>query len=170
MRNLNTAKPIVEASQIDFKQVELLEEFQIWDLRGWRDVDPVNIHDEISPIVLKSTIRLIKHGAIETYSIQAHTSGLEIYSRSDSHPTNFRVFESEDRKDRVNIGKNILKPRLLEIDISKEPIGEEFSIKTTRTYWNAFQSPKQKWVGVTVRQTVLKISFLVYFSRRETIQ
>jgi hypothetical protein len=135
---------------LNYEPFQLLNETHVWDLRGWEPVPSVDILKPVSSTTLTSVFNLIKIDEAATYPIIAMTSGLDIFSRVDSRA--FRVLTTES-DERVSIGGTSLKKRLLEVDVSPEPLGE-FSIETTRTYWNGFQHDDNTWVGTTVRQDV----------------
>lgn len=143
---------------IEVQSFELLEEAHIWDLRSWQAVPSMDLTKLASPAVCMSEFRLRKRGPASTYSIVARTSGYDVFSRCDSHPNDFRVL-AEDSP--VSVGGTLLKARILVVNVADVPVGESFDITTTRTYWNGFQGSDQTWCGVTVRQEVLKITFLL---------
>ena len=54
-----------------------------------------------------------------------------------------------------------MKTRHLEIDIRDVAVGDEFSVESRTSFWNAFQDKDQTWVGAMVHQPILNASFLV---------
>lgn len=138
--------------------VELIDYWVIWDLRNLKKLSSLDRTQMLSPAVKRVRQRVKKIANIDNYRVPAYTSGLDIYSRSDSLP--LTVYASEERS---NIAAYPVKPRMLEFDVSGVALGDEFFIDVSKTYWNAFQNDDQTWLGVTTELSTLSINFLVVF-------
>ena len=143
--------------KLEVQSFELLEEAHIWDFQEWKAVPSIDLAKLASPTVCMSEFRLRKRRPASSYSIVAMSAGYDVFWRCDSHPDDFRVL-AEDTP--VSVGGTLLKARILVVNVADVPVGESFDITTTRTYWNGMQG-SEAWCGVTVRQEVLKITFLL---------
>ena len=138
---------------------ELLEHSVICDLRKFRPVSSVDHDKKLSPVVQSIHQRIKKIDGSQSYLLAAHTSGIDVFCQSASHP--LIVHASEERRSVAE--KYTVKPRVLEFDVSEEAMNSEFTIKTTKTFWNAFNNPDQSWVGIIVGLPTRSISYLVVF-------
>lgn len=137
---------------------ELIEHRVVSDLRSFKQIPSVD-HDKMqSPVVQTITQRVRNIGNGTTYKLKAHTSGIDVFSQSASHP--LVVYASEERR---TVAKYPVKPRILEFDVSNESQGQEFTIDVSKTYWNAFQNPDQSWVGIAVELPTRSIEYFVVF-------
>ncbi len=140
---------------------ELIQHSIVCDLRSFRPVSSVDQEKQISPVIQHVRQRIKKTGQEESkYRLWAHTSGLDVYSRSLTHQDRLTVFASEERR---TVAKYLVRPRVLEFDVSDDPDNREFTLQVTKTFWNAFQNPDQSWVGVVVGLPTRSISYLIIF-------
>lgn len=146
-----------EANAADF---DVISEHIICDLRSWEYVPSIDRSKPLSPAVMRSDVRLRKRVETDFYRIPSGTSGLDIYFHAESHPDAYRVLVNDSQ---AKMGRYAVKERVLEIDIRSVPIGKDFRIQTSRTFWNAFQNEDQSWVGTIVREPVEEISFFLLF-------
>lgn len=138
--------------------VELIDYWVIWDLRGVKELSSLDIGSKLSPAVQRLRQRVVKMAELDFYRLPAYTSGIDIFSQSHSMPLS--VYASDERN---QIAQYTVKPRMLEFDVSDIPVGSEFNLDVTKTYWNAFQNKDQSWVGITTELPTLSIDFLVIF-------
>jgi hypothetical protein len=175
-------RPDIDLKRLDYSGFELLEERIIWDLREWKEVPTVELlggdlteqdlrkHHSAATVISEMKIRRISEEA-RSYKIRAQTSGYEIFSRCQSHPENCVVVVNDEVGPAGGIH---MKDRLLEVDVSQEPVttkenDHSFWIKTTRTYWNAFQRDEQTFVGTIVRQPIDWVDILVIVPEEKPI-
>ena len=151
----------VNVSKLDTPDNSSFEEFEkltIADLRQWR---PVSLRDQdtpLSPVVLSSRNRYRKLKPSNLLIRESRTASRDIFIECVSHPSEYRILANDPS---VNVGDVVMKTRHLELDVSRIPVGDEFSLESRTTFWNAFQDPKQTWVGTMVHQAVLNASFLL---------
>ena len=134
-----------------------VEKLLIADLRKWRPVPLRDREIPLSPVVLSSRGRFRKLASTDVFVREARTASRDIYMDCVSHPMDYRVLASNSP---VKVGGLTMKTRHLEIDISNVAVGDEFSIESRTSFWNAFQD-EETWVGAMVHQPILKASFLV---------
>lgn len=153
-------KSVDSLPELNIKDFSVVQESIIFDLRRWVPVPSLRRQQPVSPGVMHSRVRLKKKVETDAYHIPAGTSGYDIYFHSESHPDRYAVLVNDKES---KMGKYPVKERVLEVDVSDAPVGKEFDIETTRTYWNAFQNEDQSWVGTIVRQPPNDIRFLILF-------
>lgn len=144
----------------DLSGFDVMETLKVWDLREWVPLPPDALDKPGSPVVVRVERKLIKREPVDELRLDAITSGYDVYLRTISHPT--RAVVRAARKTE-SLGGRPMKARQLAIDVSNVPVGTPFSVDLQATYWNAFQTPEQRWGGAIVTGNPLKVSFLAIF-------
>ena len=139
---------------------ELIEHSVVCDLRSFQSVSSVNQDKKLSPVVqhVRQIIRNVD--GLSKYRLWSHTSGLDVYSQSNTHKGRLLVYTSEERR---TVAKYLVRPRVLEFDVSEDPMDREFTIQVSKTFWNAFQNQDQSWGGLVVGLPTRSIKYLVIF-------
>ena len=135
---------------------ELIEHSVVCDLRRFKLSPSVDHGLPRSPVVQTIRQRIKKLDDSPSYFLRAHTSGIDVFSASPSHP--LTVHASDERN---TYGEYRVKPRVLEFDVSEEPPEHEFALEVSKTFWNAFQNPDQSWAGIFLELPTRSISYLV---------
>lgn len=142
---------------------ELIEHIVVTDLRSYRKIKSGEAKENPSPVVQRIR-QIIKKdsNSPKFYRLKAYTSGLDVFSDSVTHRENMTAYVSKGLKEKIS-DKYIVKPRILEFDVQSDSNVDEFLLKVSKTYWNAFQNDDQSWVGVSVGIPTRSITFLVLF-------
>ncbi len=147
---------------------ELMDYSVMFDLRAREELnleesDPADRDALKSPVVqtIRKVIRNID-GA-DRYSFRSSTSGVDVFARSSTHEDRMKVFASHT--ERQNSGLYLTKPRVIELNVSKDPKDRDFIIEITKTFWNSFQTEKQSWAGLYATVPMHSISILALFPK-----
>lgn len=167
-----SSKPVIQkepsAQRIEIEAVpdptttgfELIEHAVVFDLRSFQPVSSIDQGKKRSPVVQHVRQLLINTDNAAKYRLWADTSGLDVYSHSTTHKDRLVVYASDERR---TVAQYLVRPRILEFDVSDDPQNSEFTIQVTKTFWNAFQNPDQSWVGVVVGVPTKNIRCLIIF-------
>lgn len=159
MTEPNARRVEVEAlDKPDMSSFEEVEKVLIADLRKWRPVPLRDRETPLSPVVLSSRGRFRKLKPSDVFIREARTASRDIFMECVSHPARSRVLANNSP---VTVGGLEMKTRHLEVDISSVAVGDEFSVESRTSFWNAFQDEDQTWVGAMIHQPLLNASFLV---------
>lgn len=141
-----------------YEGFQLLADERIVDLRGWQEVPLDNLHELRSPVTMTTRRKFRRIGRDDSLAFLSHTSGHDLFQTSTPFP--FQVF---GRRGDVFIGAERMKSRLLRIDVSKVPVGQEFEVRQVATYWNSLQTEQEQWFGAMGYEGAFKISMLLLF-------
>jgi len=124
--------------------VEILKDVKVVDLRGRVAVPPdKKTTDKISPASWVRYTLMKKLKPKDFVEFESATTGAGIDARSLSH----RYELITTRNPHFHRGVPV-KPTVLKIDISNEPIGQEFLVINEMTYWNAFTGEEGDWAAM----------------------
>jgi len=139
---------------------ELIEHSVVCDLRGFQKVSSVDQEKKISPVVQHIRQTIINLNGDTKYRLWSHTSGIDVYSQSLTHANRLKVYTS---KDRYTVAGYLVRPRVLEFNVSDDPVNSAYTIQVKKTFWNAFQNPDQSWAGILVGLPTRSIQYLIVF-------
>jgi hypothetical protein len=124
--------------------VEIVKDVRIIDLRGRVPVPPEKkTSDRISSASWVRYILMKKTKAKDFVEFESATTGAGIDARSLTHK-----YELITTKQAHFHGSVQVNPVVLRIDISNEPVGQEFLIINEMTYWNAFTGEDADWAAM----------------------
>jgi len=128
----------------EYDGVEMLKDVRIIDLRGRVPVPPEKkASDKISSATWVRYTSMKKLKEKNFVEFEFATTGAGIDARSLTHR-----YELITTKQPHFHGSVRVKPIVLKIDISNEPIGREFLILNEMTYWNAFTGEETDWAAM----------------------
>jgi hypothetical protein len=139
---------------------EVLEDFRVWDLRGWRPLPTAQSSPLVSAVTTVMRLRVRKVEPGNEYVQQWRTSGAEIFARCLSHPNSCRMYV---QKAPAFVGQQQTKVRQCAVDLRDVPLQKEFDLQFAATYWNNLQTPEEQWLGVIGYKQSFKISMLILF-------
>ena len=124
--------------------VEILKDVRIIDLRGRVPVPPdKKTSDKISSATWVRYTLMKKLKEKNFVEFESATTGAGIDARSLTHK-----YELITTKQPHFHGTASVKPVVLKIDISNEPVGQEFLVINEMTYWNAFTGEETDWAAM----------------------
>ena len=146
--------------ETDYSRFEVRKDERIVDMRGWRPLDPNKPNDECA-IVYFTRRELKKIAPADELRIETRTSGRDVINRAGRpNPEKARAFSTDEPG---FVGKEPMKVRQLLFDVSDIPVGQEFTLRYTSSYWNSLQTPDEQWFGVIGYEGSVKTSMLVLF-------
>jgi hypothetical protein len=124
--------------------VEILKDVRIIDLRGRVPVPPEKkTSDKISSATWVRYTLMKKLKDKDFVEFESATTGAGIDARSLTHKYELITTGQPHFHGSVRV-----KPLMLKIDISSEPVGQEFLIINEMTYWNAFTGDEADWAAM----------------------
>jgi hypothetical protein len=124
--------------------VEILKDVRIIDLRGRVPVPPEKKTSEKISSATWVRYTLMKKLKEKSFvEFESATTGAGIDARSLTHR-----YELITTKQLHFHGRTPVKPVVVKIDISNEPIGREFLVISEMTYWNAFTGDEADWAAM----------------------
>jgi len=133
----------------------------VLDFNNFKRLSSVELTNHASAVIKHVNHVIRKKSDASTFKLTAATSGLDVYIQSHSQLTVY----ANDEHDKF--GPYSTKRRITEFDTAKFPVGSEFSIQHTKTYWNAFQGQDQSWTGYLVRMPTDEIDYLIIFPKNK---
>jgi hypothetical protein len=133
----------------DYDGVHIVKDIRVVDLRSRIPVPPEKrTTAKLSPVTWTRYI-LVKRLSPEKkfMEVEFSTTGFGIDPRCITHK--YEVITT--RSPHIH-GAREVKPYVLKIDISNEPLGKEFLIINEATYWNAFTGEREEWAGMHAEQ------------------
>jgi hypothetical protein len=149
----NVARP-------DHADFDILEDFRIWDLRGWKTVPAAEPAQLISAVTGVARLRVRRIGPADEYVQEWRTSGAELFVRCLSHPKSYRTII---QKAPAFVGQQQTKVRQCAVDLRDLPLNKETDLQFAATFWNNLQTPSERWLGVIGYKQSFKISMLILF-------
>lgn len=147
---------------------EVIEHQMVWDLRAWKPVIGESKDMLISPASTYQRKRLRKTRDTQVFATQARTTGADVFTRSPDDGRALQVLASNAP---AKVGGLVMKARQAIFDVADVPVGREFTLATTRTYWNGFRDEDDLWVGAMVKNgSYEKVSFLLIVPTEKPIQ
>jgi hypothetical protein len=153
----------VELEQLrapDNSAFEVLQDFRIWDLRGWRPVPAGKDAPLTSAVTGVARLRVRKLAPAPEFVQQWRTSGAELFVRCLSHPNSSRTLV---QKAPAFVGQEQTKVRQCVVDLRDVQLQQEADLEFAATFWNNLQTADERWLGVIGYQQSFKISMLVLF-------
>ncbi len=148
-----------------FDGVEILKDVRIIDLRGRVPVPPEKkTSDKISSATWVRYILMKKTKEKNFVEFESATTGAGIDARSLTHR-----YELITTKQPHFHGSVRVKPVVLKIDISNEPVGREFLVINELTYWNAFTGEDADWAAMHRVQNE-ELAMVVLFPEEKPIK
>jgi hypothetical protein len=144
----------------DNSAFEVLEDFQIWDLRGWRPLPTDQPAPLVSAVTMVTRLKLRKVEPANEFVRQWRTSGAEIFARCLSHPNSCRMYV---QKTPAFVGPQQTKVRQCAVDLHDVPLQKEFDLHFAATFWNNLQTPEERWLGIMGYKQSFKVSMLILF-------
>jgi hypothetical protein len=145
---------------VDLSAFHVIYDDRTVDLRGWR---PLPAGDPAAECYVLHTTRrvLTKHAPADVYRAEARTSGRDVVMRALApNPARARAF-TFDRP--APVGGQPMKDRQLVFDVADVPVGTDFTVHETLTYWNSLQTVPEQWFGVVGRGGGVRTSMLMLF-------
>ena len=149
----------------EYAGVEILKDVRIIDVRGRV---PVPLEKKTSDKISSATwvrytlIKKVKERSFVEFEFA--TSGAGIDARSLTHR-----YELITTKQPHFHGSAQVRPVVLKIDISNEPVGQEFLIINEMTYWNAFTGEESDWAAMHRVQNE-EVSMVVLFPEDKPVK
>jgi hypothetical protein len=153
----------VEVDQVtppDNSAFEILEDFRVWDLRGWRPVPADQPAARISAVTSLTRLRVRKIEPANEFVQQWRTSGADVFVRCQSHPDSCRMYV---QKAPAFVGLQQTKVRQCAVDLRDVPLQKEFDLRFAATFWNNLQTPEERWLGAIGYKHSFKVSMLLLF-------
>jgi hypothetical protein len=145
--------------------VEIMKDVKIIDLRGRVPVPPEKkTSDKISSATWVRYTLMKKLKEKHFVEFESATTGAGIDARSLTH-----AYELITTKQPHFHGGLQVKPVVLKIDISNEPVGQEFLVINEMTYWNAFTGEDADWAAMHRVQNE-EIAMVVLFPEGKPVQ
>ncbi|HEY1188887.1 MAG TPA: protein kinase, partial [Gemmata sp.] len=144
----------------DHSRFEVRRDERIVDMRGWHPLAPGSPNDECG--IVYFTRREMKKVAPATeLRIETRTTGRDVINRAGRpNADKARAFSADEPG---FVGHQPMKVRQLVFDVGDIPVGQEFTLRYTSTYWNSLQTPEEQWFGVIGYEGAVKTSMLVLF-------
>lgn len=127
------------------------------NLHHFRDLPSIELPTPSSAVFQSVKHQIRKISEADTFNAMATTSGLDVFFQSRTPLT---VYANDDP---ARFGPYRVKRRIVEFDVADFPVGAEFTIQHSKTYWNAFQGEDQSWAGYEVRVPTDEIDYLIIF-------
>jgi hypothetical protein len=128
----------------NYEGVEILKDVRIIDVRGRVPVPPEKkTSDKISSATWVRYTLMKKLKEKTFVEFESATTGAGIDARSLTHK-----YELITTKQPHFHGSVRVTPVVLKIDISSEPVGQEFLVINEMTYWNAFTGDDTDWAAM----------------------
>jgi len=139
---------------------DVLEDHRVIDLRGWKEVPPEKVSELYSPVTT-SWLRAIKKNAVTNrFEVELRTTGLDVFwNAGGAYP-----FTVEEQRGESFVGLQPVKVRKVSVDVAAVPVGHEFTLRDTSTYWNSIQTEEDQWFGVTGYEKCPAVTLLILFS------
>ena len=169
---LSIGKPPVathDLTNIDPQEFEVRKDVRVFDLRSREDVPESRKAEKISR-VLQTRYTLLKKIARTKYiRYRFATTGADVEARCLTHE--YSASQLSDLKlQTVNQARDLTKILELRIDVSDEPVGEEFLIINEAHYWNAFQGEDVEWAGAITQYKTHELGLLLLFGNGNTYE
>lgn len=138
------AKIVSTIADPKYDGFKILKNVRIIDLRGRIPVPPEKkATEKISPATVVNYILMKRLTEKHFVEFEAATTGMGIDARSLTHK-----YELITTRQPHFHGNRRVKPVVLNIDVSNEPIGREFLIINEMTFWNGFTGEEGDWAAM----------------------
>lgn len=138
---------------------DVLEDHRVIDLRGWKEVPPDKVSELYSPVTMSCRRQIKKNAVTNRFEVELRTTGLDVFWNSDgAYP-----FTVEAQRGESFVGLQPVKVRKISVDVAAVPVGHEFSLRDTSTYWNSVQTEEDQWFGVTGYDKCPAVTLLILF-------
>jgi class 3 adenylate cyclase len=132
---------------------------RVLDMRGWKEVAQDKLGEYEAQMTLNRKIHVKKNKEAQYFECQARTSGLDVViSCNDAFPSTYEIQRGESF-----VGKQRMKVRKLNVDVSSIAVGQEFDLDVVNTYWNSMQTEDEQWFGVIGYKNSFEASMLLLF-------
>ncbi|MDY3559780.1 serine/threonine protein kinase [Gemmata sp. JC673] len=153
-----TALP--QLPDVDASHFEVRRDERIVDMRGWRPISPGSAGAE-SSIVYFTRREVKKVAPTNELRVETRTTGRDVVNRAGRpNADKARAFSAERPG---FVGQQAMKVRQLAFDVSDIPVGHEFTLRYSSTYWNSLQTPDEQWFGAIGYEGSVKTSMLILF-------
>ena len=160
-----TATIVATLPDPQYNGVEILKDVRIIDLRGRVPVPPdKKTSEKISSATWVRNTLMKKVAEKSFVEFEFATTGAGIDARSLTHK-----YEIITTKQPHFHGSVQVKPTVLKIDISNEPVGQEFLIINEMTYWNAFTGEETDWAAMHRVQNE-EVAMVVLFPENKPVK
>lgn len=151
---------LVDLVQIgDNAAFDVLDDHRVIDLRGWKEVPPEKVSELFSPVTMVCRRQIKKKAAADHFEVELRTAGLDVFLSTDGkYP-----FTVEAQRGASFVGTEPMKVKKFIADVSSVPIGEEFNLRDTATFWNSIQTEEEQWFGVAGYEKSTVVSMLILF-------
>ena len=141
------------------KGFRIVKHTVVVDFSNFKKLESIDLAQNSSAVIQVVTHTIQKTAEADTFNATATTSGRDVYIQSTAPMV---VFANDDRS---KFGKYTVKKRVIEFDVSANPVGSTFLVEHSKTYWNAFQGTDQSWAGYEVRVPTDEIEYLIIFPK-----
>ena len=149
----------------EYDGVEVLKDVRVIDLRGRVPVPPEKkTSDKISSATWVRYTLMKKLKERNFVEFESATTGAGIDARSLTHEYQLITTKQPHFHGSVQVT-----PMVLKIDISNEPVGQEFLIISEMTYWNAFTGEDTDWAAMHRVQNE-EVAMVVLFPEEKPVQ
>ena len=138
---------------------DVLDDHRVIDMRGWKEVSPEKVSEFYSPVTMSCRRQIKKKAAAERYELELRTAGLDVFWSTDGK----FPFTVEVQRGESFVGSEPMKVKKFIADVSSVPVGQEFNLRDTATYWNSIQTEDEQWFGVAGYEKSTVVSMLILF-------
>lgn len=137
--------PVVNANVVPFEKktivdslpkvpdgaYSIIKDISVFDLRSWLPIPEGKENEKISPVNYFNYLHVKKISNVDKIVAHYSTSGADIDLRCITH--NYEAYQQK------SLSHDGGKEYGIEIDISKQKVGDEFLVLVEATYWNGFK-------------------------------
>jgi hypothetical protein len=156
-------KPVDLIKTSDNANFDILNDERIVDMRGWKLVPAARLSEPHSLIAVTRRLRLAKNAPVDTFEMQARTTGLDVVLACQED----YACAYESQKVETFVGEERMKVRKVSIDVSSVDVGREFDLRVMQTYINSMQAPVEQWFGLIGYKKSFLSSLLLIFPEKQ---